>query len=484
MTTRPASAKSGVAIAIGLALVVVTAYARFQAPAPGQNPFRISVDVALVVLQATVTDRQGSVVTNLGAQDFEVYENGVPQHIQLFKNEDIPVAVGLIIDHSTSMSPKIAEVIAAARTFVRSSNREDEMFVVNFNEAASLGLPAGIPFSDSTAELERAILNKPTMGQTALYDAIALGLAQLQAATRDKKVLIVVSDGGDNTSGHKLEQVMKLAGQSSAVIYTVGLFDQDDPDQNPGVLNHLARATGGEAFLPGELAEVPAICERIAHDIRHQYTIGYVPSNPGRDGSYRAIRVVARTKVQTKLSVRTRTGYIAGSNPQPAVQGRQVRVVFRDEPLESSSTGRNGRSLPALSCFLPIADSLSSIAGVSSGAPIGISTNCSARSARRARLRRNPKRLQCRDSPLPPWRTGDWPHRDPTPQDVGSSHGRRRHNNSAARGRTYSRNCAARRCRQRRARRASRYFLPSAEGSEDQRRDQGLDAERRLPVSG
>jgi Ca-activated chloride channel family protein len=130
-------------------------------------------------------------------------------------------------------------------------------------------------------------------------------------------VLIVVSDGGDNASHHKLDEIMKLAGQSSAVIYTVGLFDDEDPDRNPRVLKRLAEATGGEAFLPRQLDEVPAICERIARDIRHQYTIGYVPSNPARDGSYRAIKVVARTKSQGKLSVRTRTGYIAGGNANP-----------------------------------------------------------------------------------------------------------------------------------------------------------------------
>jgi len=320
MTTGLPRMKRSVAIATGLILLALMAYARCQTLPPGESPFRISVDVSLVVLQATVTDRQGSVVPNLGEQNFEVYENGVPQQIQFFKNEDVPVAVGLIVDHSTSMSPKIAEVTAAAMTFVRSSNREDEMFVVNFNETASLGLPATIPFTNSTTELERAILNIPTTGQTALYDAVALGLAQLQAASRDKKVLIVVSDGGDNASRQNLGQVMKLAGQSSAIIYTVGLFDQDDPDRNPGVLNRLARATGGEAFRPGQLDEVPVICERIAHDIRHQYTIGYVPGNTARDGSYRAIRVVARTKVQGKLSVRTRTGYVAGSNPKPGVQ--------------------------------------------------------------------------------------------------------------------------------------------------------------------
>ena len=116
----------------------------------------------------------------------------------------------------------------------------------------SLGLPRTIRFTDSTAELENAITAAPTGGQTALYDAIAKALEELQAGSRDKKVLIVVSDGGDNASAHSLAQVMKLAEQSSAVIYTVGLFDEEDPDRNPGVLKRLAQATGGEAFLPGQ----------------------------------------------------------------------------------------------------------------------------------------------------------------------------------------------------------------------------------------
>jgi VWFA-related protein len=302
-----------VPIAIGLALLAGMGYAAYQNPPAGQGAFRISVDVPLVVLQATVTDRQGSVVTTLGEQDFAVYENGVPQHVQLFKNEDIPVAVGLVIDHSNSMSPKLAEVTAAARSFVRLSNREDEMFVVNFNEVASLGLPKAIQFTDSTVELERAILTAHARGQTALYDAVAMGLHQLQSASRDKKVLIVVSDGGDNASQQSLDQVMKLAAQSNAVIYTVGLFDEQDPDRNRRVLIRLARATGGETFFPDQLDEVVAISERIARDIRHQYTIGYAPSNPARDGSYRAIRMVARSTGQGKLSVRTRSGYMAGS---------------------------------------------------------------------------------------------------------------------------------------------------------------------------
>jgi len=303
-----------------LLLIALVGYAGPQAqPArqdPHSGPFQISVDVALVVLHATVTDRQGGFVSDLGEQDFEVYENGVAQPIRLFKNEDIPVTVGLVVDHSTTMRPKLEEVFAAARVFVQSSNRDDEMFVVNFNETVSLGLPRAIRFTDSTAELESAIAAAPTEGQTALYDAIATALEELQAGSRDKKVLIVVSDGGDNASSHTLAQVMKLAAQSSAVIYTIGIFDEDDPDRNPDVLKRLAKATGGEAFLPGQLSEVVAVCERIARDIRHQYTIGYVPINPAHDGAYRTIRVLARAKGHDRLSARTRAGYIPVGKPR------------------------------------------------------------------------------------------------------------------------------------------------------------------------
>jgi Ca-activated chloride channel homolog len=298
-----------------LLLIGWVGYAGAQAPSP--ESLRISVDVDLVVLHATVTDRQGGFVSDLGERSFEVYEDGVAQPIRLFKNEDIPVTVGLVVDHSTSMRPKIAEVSAAARTFVRSSNPEDEMFVVNFNEKVSLGLPGTLRFTHSASELESAITDGATGGQTALYDAIAKALEVLQAGSRDKKVLIVVSDGGDNASKRSLAQVMRLASQSSAVIYTVGLFDQDDQDRNPGVLKRLAQATGGEAFLPAELSDVVAICERVARDIRHQYTIGYVPSNPTHSGAYRAIRVRARAKGR-ELSVRTRRGYMPGGGPQLA----------------------------------------------------------------------------------------------------------------------------------------------------------------------
>jgi len=305
-----------------LLLFVLAGYAGPQAPPANQDgdpgSFRISVDVALVVLHATVSDRKGGFVSNLGERDFEVYEDGVPQRIRLFRNEDAPVTVGLVVDHSTTMRPKLEEVITAARTFVRSSNPEDEMFVVNFTESVSLGLPSTLRFTSSTAELEYAITAVPAGGQTALYDAIAKALEELQAGSRDKKVLIVISDGGDNKSARSLAQLMQLAGQSDAVIYTIGLYDETDPTRNLGILKRLAQATGGETYFPESASELVAICERIARDIRHQYTIGYVPTNLTRDNAYRAIRVVAAAKGHGRLSVRTRAGYRAALDEKGA----------------------------------------------------------------------------------------------------------------------------------------------------------------------
>jgi VWFA-related protein len=262
-------------------------------------------------------DRKGLFVSDLGQQDFEVYEDGVRQSIRLFRHEDIPVTVGLVVDHSGSMRRKLAEVIVAARTFVHASSSADQMFVVNFNEKVTLGLPDEIPLTNRSDDLARAISNTPAIGRTALYDAVIEAQERLQAGSIDKKVLIVISDGGDNASRHSLAEALKMSEQSSALVYTIGIFDEDDRDKNLQVLKRLAQATGGEAFFPGQLSEVVAICERIARDIRHQYTLGYVSSSAARPGAYRKIRVVARATGKGRLYVRTRSGYIAAGESRP-----------------------------------------------------------------------------------------------------------------------------------------------------------------------
>jgi VWFA-related protein len=185
------------------------------------------------------------------------------------------------------------------------------MFVVNFNEKVKSGLPGPISFTNQPDELARAISDEPATGMTALYDAVVEAQERLQTGRWEKKVLLVISDGGDNASKHNLPEVLKLAGQSSTLVYAVGLFDGEDSDRNPDVLKRLAQATGGEAYFPRRFDEVEVICEHIAHEIRHQYTLGYASNNPPRPGVFRTIQVAARSSGKSKLSVRTRSGYVA-----------------------------------------------------------------------------------------------------------------------------------------------------------------------------
>jgi len=300
-----------------VALIAAPALARAQHPPPSQSrpddDYTINVNVNMVVLRATAQDHKGALVSGLSKDDFQVYEDGVLQPIKHFSHEDIPVTVGLVIDNSGSMRPKRSDVIAAALAFARSSNPQDQMFVVNFNEKVSFGLPDNTPFTDQVAQLEVALSKIAANGETALYDAVAAALEHLKQGNRDKKVLIVISDGGDNASKHKLTEIIALIGQPDATFYTIGIFDEQDSDRNPGVLKRLAKDTGGEAFLPESLKDVVPICERIAHDIRSQYTIAYVPTNRNRDGSYRVIKVQASAPGRGHLLVRTRTGYFAPS---------------------------------------------------------------------------------------------------------------------------------------------------------------------------
>jgi VWFA-related protein len=288
------------------------------APAPDDPGSHISVDVDLVVLHATVTDRTGRTISDLRQQDFQVYEDGVRQSVKQFLHEDVPVTAGLVVDHSGSMVSKLKEVGAAARTFAQASNPDDQMFVVNFNEFVQWGLGDSRRFTSDPLQLEQAIMAAATTGKTALYDAIANALEQLKTGTPEKKTLLTISDGGDNASTHTVAQALKLAQQSSAIIYAVGIFDEDDPDRNPGVLRRLAEATGGLAFFPSQIEQVTAICGRIARDIRSQYTIAYAPDTPAKPGEYRSIRVVASAPHRGKLLVRTRTGYrVAGPRAAP-----------------------------------------------------------------------------------------------------------------------------------------------------------------------
>jgi VWFA-related protein len=277
--------------------------------------FIIRARANLVVLHASVRDHKSLPVSGLAKENFQVFEQGIRQEIKQFSSEDIPVTVGLVIDNSGSMRTKRPDVIAAALAFARSSNPRDQMFVVNFNEKVSFALPDGIPFTDNVGQLSAALARVGANGETALYDAVHTALAHLSQADRDKKVLIIISDGGDNASKHTLDSVLAEAKRSDAIIYCIGLFDDADKDRNPGVLKRFAEATGGELFLPGEIKDVVSICVRIARDLRSQYTLAYVPSISSDDGMYRLVEVRVGTPSHQRLSVRTRSGYFASPTP-------------------------------------------------------------------------------------------------------------------------------------------------------------------------
>ena len=233
------------------------------------------------------------------------------------------MAVGLVIDNSGSMGQKRADVIAAAMSFAQSSNPRDQMFVVNFNEHVSYGLPPELPFTDRPDQLQFALSAIKTIGETALYDAIVTALDHLKQSKCDKKVLILISDGGDNASKHSLAEVIEMARHSAAIIYAIGIFDELDGDQNPGVLKRFAKETGGEAFFPESSKEISSICSGIASDIRNQYTLAYVPTISENDTGYRVVDVRASSPAHPHLTVRTRTGYFlpSASPPQPGAIG-------------------------------------------------------------------------------------------------------------------------------------------------------------------
>jgi Ca-activated chloride channel homolog len=273
-------------------------------PTPG---FTLRTTSRLVLLDVSVKDSKGGFVSGLTQDQFKVYEDGKPQVISQFSNADVPVTVGIVVDESGSMRPKRPEVLTAALEFIHASNPQDEMFVVNFNERARRGLPDLVPFSGDINQLRLALWQGDPEGRTALYDAIELAMRQLQLGRRAKQALVVISDGGDNVSKHTLTEVTNDLLNSLVTVYTVGIFDQDDPERNPGVLEKLAHISGGAVYFPKQLDQVIPICKQIAHDIRTRYTIGYIPPAGGK--AVRHIKVVAAAPGHDNLLVRTRTSY-------------------------------------------------------------------------------------------------------------------------------------------------------------------------------
>jgi Ca-activated chloride channel homolog len=289
-------------------------------PPPGQQTpqgARLKTSVDLVVLHVTVTDSRGEFVPDMKKGEFQVFEDKIPQDVSLFSRDDVPVTMGLVIDNSGSMREKRAQVSAAAMSFVKTSNPQDEAFVVNFNDEYYLDTDGD--FTNDQKNLEDALSRIDTRGSTALYDAVIGSLAHLKKGHKDKRVLLLVTDGDDDASRKTFEDAIKAAEESNATIYAIGVYSEDDLKhdkrmvrRSQKILTQLAEATGGLAYFPENLEDVTPICEKVAHEIRNQYTLGYYPTNTAKDGTFRTVQVRAFPPSGTgKVLVRTRTGYYA-----------------------------------------------------------------------------------------------------------------------------------------------------------------------------
>ena len=263
----------------------------------------------LVVLHVNVFDGRSDAVPNLPQTAFQVFEDARPQEITFFSGADVPVAVGLAIDNSTSMLTRRNMVLAGTKAFASSSHPEDEVFTVVFNENVRTGLPGDLRFTRSASMIEASLRRFVPGGMTALYDAVIQGLDHLQEATHQKRVLVVLSDGGDNASQHSKEDMLHRARRSDALIYAIYTGDLASDRGDRDVLKKLASISGGVTYSPGSEAQVVDDFREIADNIRRGYSIGYVPSKP--DGEYHRVKVMVRAPGFKNLSVRARDGYTA-----------------------------------------------------------------------------------------------------------------------------------------------------------------------------
>jgi len=283
-----------------------------QAQAPQNSADEVPVftaDTRLVVVHASVLDSKGKLVTNLPQSAFKVTENGIEQPLKVFRREDVPVSIGIIIDNSGSMRDKKTRVAAASLALIRASNPQDEVFIVNFNDDAYLDQP----FTADIKKLEEALDRLESKGGTAMRDAVSMSIDYVKdKAKKDKKVLVIVTDGNDNTSNINLEELVRKSQQSDVLIYSIGILSDEEPREAKKArraLHDLAIASGGMDYYPKDLEEVDRITPEVAHEIRNQYTLGYTPTNLALDGTFRKIAVTVNAPGHP--TVRSRNGYYA-----------------------------------------------------------------------------------------------------------------------------------------------------------------------------
>jgi Ca-activated chloride channel family protein len=275
----------------------------------------LHADVELALVNVTVTDPRNRLVTGLELDNFRIFENNVEQEIEYFSSEDVPISIGVIFDLSGSMANKVGKSKEAALQFFKTANPQDEFFLVSFNDHAELTST----FTNSVEDLQSRLLSASAKGRTALLDAIYLGLSQMKAARNAKRALLIISDGGDNHSRYRENDIKQLVREADTQLYAVGLFDplgyrSGTPEElnGPSLLSELTELTGGRAFDVENVNELPDIAAKIGAELRNQYILGYHPSNKLHDARWRKIKVKLRSpKGLPPLNIYAKTGYYA-----------------------------------------------------------------------------------------------------------------------------------------------------------------------------
>jgi Ca-activated chloride channel family protein len=294
-----------------------------ESPSPSRG-YTIGVNVDLVVMHTAVQDKNGRFVGGLKGDKFKLYEDGIEQAITSFSQEDVPVALGILVDLSGSMRNKLDEVTKAALAFIRASNSEDQVFLIGFNDQVDLIQD----FTSDIDEIADALENTITSGGTALYDAIYLGVQKAQTGKRPKKAIVVITDGEDRDSYYKLDEMVAKVQESDVQVYCVGFLNavpdkglfgrwsKSVPEKAHEALQRIAEETGAKAFFPQKTTEIGGIVNEIAYELRNQYSIGYLSSNTARDGSWRRVKIaLAPSSVSADYHVRYRRGYFAPKAP-------------------------------------------------------------------------------------------------------------------------------------------------------------------------
>src|SRR5215471_4350459 len=252
-----------------------------------EQTFKLNVNVDLTEVHVNVTDEKDHPIGNLQKDNFRIFEDRTEQKISVFKHEDIPLSLGLVIDNSRSMEPRKERMDQASLSFVRKSNSQDETFVIHFDDSARLDRD----FTDSIPLLEETLAGVKPYGQTAIYDALILALEHMESAKQMKKAILLFTDGVDNTSKNTLSQAIEATKRARVAVYPVGLLSQSGGQKAEDALVRIAEASGGRAFFPQTIDEARLDMERVARDLREQYTLGYFSSNGSHSGGWRSLRI-------------------------------------------------------------------------------------------------------------------------------------------------------------------------------------------------